>query len=157
MAVDFAIISSKESRSRVAHWSGIKQKVSTSANMKWRFTGLEKALRMPTNPAEIKRVAPGDWDFRGFLGHNVGTRCPTVSSGFPRPDDEHGNFQIVPHGIDGGTEDQVFETAVAMGAHDDEVGADFAGVAHDLLPRRGRMRDGRLDGDPLVAQRLCDA
>ena len=38
IAVDFAIMSSRESRSRVALWSGDMQKVSTSASMKWRFT-----------------------------------------------------------------------------------------------------------------------
>jgi hypothetical protein len=41
------IRSSRESRSRVAPWSGQQQKVSTSANEKWRFTAGIKAGDTP--------------------------------------------------------------------------------------------------------------
>ena len=51
IAVDFAIMSSRESRSRVALWSGDMQKVSTNANMKWRFTSSVKAILMPIDVA----------------------------------------------------------------------------------------------------------
>ena len=42
-----------------------------------------------------------------------------------RSHDQHGHFQVVAHRVDGGSEDQVLQTAVAVRAHDNQIGPDF--------------------------------
>ena len=44
------------------------------------------------------------------------------------------------HRIDRISEDQVFQTAVAVGAHDEQIRMDFAGVAHDFPAGREEWR-----------------
>jgi hypothetical protein len=62
MAVDFPIMSSSESRSRVAPWSGIKHEVTTTEVMmlnRWRFTTGKLAGSMPdkiTDAARVRKV-----------------------------------------------------------------------------------------------------
>src|SRR5436305_15320157 len=100
MEVDFATISLRESRSRVAHWSGNMQKVSTSACMKWRFTANSKAALIPRNPVEPIRFSYARTAVRVLPGHGIGTRCPN-RSGFSRPNDQHRDFHQVADGVDG--------------------------------------------------------
>ena len=59
--------------------------------------------------------------------------------------------------VDGGAEDQVFEAAMPVGAHDDEVGVNFACITDDLFGGRRRVRNGGFDGYSLAAQGLGDA
>src|SRR5437868_5731890 len=74
--VDFAIMSSRVSRSRVALWSGDMQKVSTNANMKWRFTRHLKASSRPIEVVNNKGVAGDMRASPVFLGHSLGAPCP---------------------------------------------------------------------------------
>src|SRR5713101_1879810 len=45
--------------------------------------------------------------------------------------------QLVPHRVDGRAEDQVFQPAVAMSAHHQQVGVDLLRTADDLAVRIG--------------------
>jgi hypothetical protein len=68
---------------------------------------------------------------KGAFGDDIVERIavtPTLS----RPHNQHRHRQMVAHGIDGIAEDQVFQAAVAVRAHDHQIGIHFAGVAHDF-------------------------
>ncbi len=67
------------------------------------------------------------------------------------------NIQLVPDGVDGVAEDQILETAVSVGSHDDQIGMHFAGVVYDFLSRIGAMPDGDFDLDFHLAQRFDEA
>ena len=63
-----------------------------------------------------------------------------VGGALPRPHNQHRDIQIVTHGVDGIAEDEVFQSAVAVRAHDDQVGTDFMRIADDLA-FRGKASD----------------
>src|SRR5258708_5524649 len=135
MVVDLEIMSSRESRSRVAHWSGTMQKIDTSARRTWRFTGWRKAVLIPT------KLTDNNWvinRLEGFVcSSDTGLRHPVpMPSGFARPHDEHGHVQVVAHRVDGVSENQVLESAMPVRPHNHQVGPNLMCIAHDLLPRR---------------------
>src|ERR1035437_5517219 len=53
-------------------------------------------------------------------------------SALARAHDQHRHVQMMPHGTDSGAEDQVLESAVAVRAHDHQVGIDLLGVTQDF-------------------------
>ena len=50
-----------------------------------------------------------------------------------RPHDQHRQLQIMADRVDGVAEDQILQSAMAVRAHDHQVGLDFRGIAHDFL------------------------
>src|ERR1039457_4682165 len=52
-------------------------------------------------------------------------------------DNQQGYTQFVPHWINCIPEYQIFQAAMAVGAHNNEVGLDLQGIAHDLATGRG--------------------
>jgi hypothetical protein len=68
MAVDLEIMSSRDSRSRVALWSGVMQKVSTNANLKRRCTRFGKA-RIPRELIDFKPSSPWAGALDGLPRH----------------------------------------------------------------------------------------
>src|ERR1035437_6080766 len=152
MVVLRVIMSSRVSRSKVAHCSGMRHEATTIANMRQRFTLPVRAGKTPLNPIDTKEVKLS-LEF-GLFPCDTGfvTACPrwrNAARPHSRPalsalagaHDQDGDVQMMPHGTDGGAEDQVLEPAVPVGAHDDQVGVDLFGVVQDCLGRRGRMGD----------------
>src|ERR1019366_9575047 len=78
-------------------------------------------------------------------------------SALARAHDEHRHVQMMPYGTDGGAEDQVLQSAVAVRAHDHQVGVDLLGVTQDFLGGGDRMGDRGDHANPLIAQGLGDA
>ena len=67
------------------------------------------------------------------------------------------NIQFVANRVDGVAENQVLDAAVSMGAHDEEIGVNLAGVAHNLLPRIGAVADGGFNFNLHLAERVDEA
>src|ERR1039457_35014 len=82
--------------------------------------------------------------------------CEKCALGLAGAHNQHGNLQVVAHGINGVAENQIFQATVAVSAHDDEVGLDLVRVADDLLAGGRRVADGGFDGDALSAEGLRD-
>ena len=55
------------------------------------------------------------------------------------PDNQNGHVQLVANRSDCVSENQILQAAVAMSAHDHQIGMDLPGVAQDLARRRSRM------------------
>ncbi len=60
-------------------------------------------------------------------------------------------------GVDGGAEDEVFEAAVAVRGHDDEIRVDFFDGRFDFFRRIVSVPDNDIDVKVLVAQSRDDA
>src|SRR5579871_2868116 len=70
--------------------------------------------------------------------------------------DEDGHVEMVTDRVDGGPEDQILQSAVPVGAHNHQVRANLAGVAHNFTARGGRMEHDRFDCETLLAERTGD-
>src|SRR5450432_2791802 len=96
ITVDFAIMSSSDSRSKVAPVSGKLQDDSNSAMKRKRFTPSKRAVRIPTNLSDITRVIYRYTSEVGFAGHAVGATCPIFPEMCPPIHPPFGGYPALP-------------------------------------------------------------
>src|ERR1035441_3186476 len=90
----------------------------------------DTALGQPVpGKTETDRTAS---EFPAKCAGNPWQSCQSPLSALARAHDQHGHVQMMPHRTDGGAEDQVLQSAVAVRAHDDQVGVDLLGVTQNL-------------------------
>src|SRR5450755_1946125 len=94
-----AIISSSDSRSKVAHCSGRTHEVTTIASMRQRFTQPVRAGSMPPNLID-NTGAKSLTAFCLFPSDTALGQPVPKRSALPRPHNQHRHVQMVPHRTD---------------------------------------------------------
>src|ERR1039457_2513735 len=147
MVVDLAIRSFSLSSSKVAPQTGASQTARQSATRTGFGTICQAALRIPTQLIENKRLTiPIRWP-AVLLGHVLVAACPNAV--LRSSDNQQRYTQFVSHWINCITVHQIFQAAMAVGAHNNEVGLDLQGIAHDLAAGPGSMHDGGFHLNPI--------
>src|SRR5579863_3314123 len=82
------------------------------------------------------------------------TRSPAVHFSILSADYQDRDVKFVADRVDSVAEDQVLNAAVSVGAHDEQIGMDLAGVADNLPAGVGAVSDGGFNLDLHLAERV---